>query len=64
MLIGTEQYRGCQLALYREGERHYFTISVAARNPISLPRTMDHTTVESARTEARAIVDGYHKRPR
>jgi hypothetical protein len=41
MLIGTEHYQECELYLYREGPRHYFTISIPGRRPISLPRTMN-----------------------
>ena len=62
MLIGTEHYEDCELYLYREGPLHYFTISIAGRRPVPLPRTMNHKTVESARAEAHSIVDAYRKR--
>jgi hypothetical protein len=64
MLIGTERYQECELYLHREGPLHHFTISIPGRRPITLPRTMNHTTVESARNEARSIVDVHRKRRR
>ena len=64
MLIRTEHYQECELYLYCEGPLHYFTISVPGRRPIRLPGTMNHTTVESARTEAWSIVDAHRKRRR
>jgi hypothetical protein len=64
MLVGTERYQDCDLYLYREGPLHYYTISIAGRRPITLPRTMNHATVESARGEAHSIVDAHLKRRR
>jgi hypothetical protein len=64
MLIRTEYYQDCELHLYREGPLHYYTISIAGRRPIPLPRTMNHTTVEAAQAEARSIVDARRKRKR